>query len=76
MRCEQLAVIPRSVASYGQPPTSSPLQLEAASVRELLERSEEILAFLREQIPVPETETTDDTAPAEPTTSDEEQPSP
>ena len=76
VRCEQLAVIPRSVASYGQPPTSSPLQLEAASVRELLERSEEILAFLREQIPVPETETTEDTAPAEPTASDEEQPAP
>ena len=75
VRCEQLAVIPRSVASYGQPPAGSPLQLEAASVRELLERSGEVLAFLREHIPVPEAEATADTAPSESAASDEEQPS-
>ena len=72
VRCEQLAVIPRSVASYGQPPADQPSQLEAASVRELLARSDEVLAFLREQIPVPEAETTAESASAEPAASDEE----
>ena len=73
VRCEQLAVIPRSVASYGQPPADQPSQLEAASVRELLARSDEVLAFLREQIPVPEAETTaEESASAEPAASDEE----
>ena len=76
VRCEQLAVIPRSVASYGQPPASRPLQIEAASVRELLERSEEVLAFLREQIPVPDGEAPAEAAPSEPTASDEEPSSP
>ena len=76
VRCEQLAVIPRSVASYGQPLPASPPQLEAASVRDLLERSDEVLAFLREQIPVPEGETTADAAPSEPAASDEAQSSP
>ena len=71
VRCEQLAVTPRSVASYGQPPhAGSAPQLEAASIGDLLERSDEVLTFLRQQIPIPEEEATPDAEPSDSASSD------